>query len=227
MTDLRRLLVLYPRTWHARYGEEMADLLATRPPRWSDAVDLVRGALDAHLHPPTRSRIPGLAAVTAGAAWVVVAMGVLVEPVAPDWPGLLAWTLPPAAIAAAASVLALAGIILGVGSGRNLIARGAVAGGLLGSAGLATALIVAVVGGPYGVITGAALSLAGVGAIGCGSVLAARGATLLGPLVAVAGAAWLLPAPVGWLIAGAAWSAVGARLVMDRAAEATISGSRP
>jgi hypothetical protein len=220
MTDLRRLLILYPRAWRARYGEEMSDLLAARPQRRSDAVDLVRGALDAHLHPPTASRIPALAAVTAGAAWLVVAIGVLGEPVAPDWPGLLAWTLPPAAIAAAASVLALAGVILRVGAGPSPVARAAVAGALVGAAGLSAALTVAAIGGPYGAITGAALSLAGVGTVGCGVVAAGRGAMVPGTLVAIAGVAWLLPAPIGWLTAAAAWSTIGAWSVMQRAAQA-------
>lgn len=224
MTDLRRLLACYPRSWRARYGEEMADLLAARPARLSDALDLVRGALDAHLHPPTPSRLPGLAAVTAGAAWLLVALGALVEPAAPDWPGLLAWTLLPAAIAAVAGALALAGMSLGVGAGRNLVARVAVAGGLLGSAGLAFALIVAAIGGPYGAITGAALSLAGVGTMSFGIVAASRGATVPGTLVAVAGVAWLLSSPTGWLVAGAAWSGIGAWLVMERAARTTAAG---
>ena len=48
---MSRLLRLYPRAWRARYGEELEDLLAARPLRFSGAVDLVRGALDAHRHP--------------------------------------------------------------------------------------------------------------------------------------------------------------------------------
>jgi hypothetical protein len=226
MTDLRRLLILYPRAWRARYGDEMADLLATRPPRRSDALDLMRGALDAHLHPPTRSRIPGLTAVTAGAAWLVVAIGVLVEPVAPDWPGLLAWTLAPAAIAATASVLALAGMILRVGAGSSPVARAAMAGALVGATGLSAALTVAAFGGPYGAITGAALSLAGVGTVCCGVVAAGRGAMVPGTLVAIAGVAWLLPAPIGWLTAAVTWSAIGAWSVKQRAAQAPSTERR-
>lgn len=55
---MRLLLWLYPRDWHRRYGPEMAALLAqgTRGPR--EALDLLLGALDAHLHPqwPRRGR---------------------------------------------------------------------------------------------------------------------------------------------------------------------------
>jgi hypothetical protein len=49
------LLRLYPRAWRERYGEELsAQLEAQRPLRIGIVADLVRGALDAHLHPLRR-----------------------------------------------------------------------------------------------------------------------------------------------------------------------------
>ena len=45
------LLRLYPRPWRERYGEEFEELLAQRPPSARHRLDIVRGALDAHLHP--------------------------------------------------------------------------------------------------------------------------------------------------------------------------------
>ena len=45
------LLRLYPRPWRDRYGEEFEELLAQRPPSVRHRLDIVRGALDAHLHP--------------------------------------------------------------------------------------------------------------------------------------------------------------------------------
>jgi hypothetical protein len=45
------LLSLYPATWRRRYGEELEDLLETRPLTVSLALDLARGAFDARLHP--------------------------------------------------------------------------------------------------------------------------------------------------------------------------------
>jgi hypothetical protein len=48
------LLSLYPRSWRERYGEEFAELLAARPPSLGDRVDIVRGAVDARLHPQVR-----------------------------------------------------------------------------------------------------------------------------------------------------------------------------
>ena len=49
------LLSLYPRSWRERYGEEFAELLAARPPTLGDRIDIVRGAVDARLHPQVRS----------------------------------------------------------------------------------------------------------------------------------------------------------------------------
>jgi hypothetical protein len=49
---VRRFWVhLYPTAWRARYGDDLADDLARTPLRLSSAVDLLRGALDARLHP--------------------------------------------------------------------------------------------------------------------------------------------------------------------------------
>lgn len=48
---MTRVLRLYPRAWRDRYEAEMADLLAQRTLTWPDRVDLLKGALDAHLHP--------------------------------------------------------------------------------------------------------------------------------------------------------------------------------
>ena len=48
---LALLLRFYPARWRERYGEEIADLLATEPPSVRRAVDLLRGLIDAHRHP--------------------------------------------------------------------------------------------------------------------------------------------------------------------------------
>ncbi|MFC6082912.1 hypothetical protein [Sphaerisporangium aureirubrum] len=51
---MRRLaavvLRLYPRTWRARYGDEMRDLIASRPVRIHTLADLVLAAADAWAH---------------------------------------------------------------------------------------------------------------------------------------------------------------------------------
>ena len=47
---MKRLIDLYPRLWRERYGAELEEFVARRPGLRA-AVDLVRGAFDAHLHP--------------------------------------------------------------------------------------------------------------------------------------------------------------------------------
>jgi hypothetical protein len=57
---MTRLIALYPAAWRARYEDEFLDLLAMRPPTIGDRIDILRGAVDAHLHPqvPAPERIP-------------------------------------------------------------------------------------------------------------------------------------------------------------------------
>lgn len=45
-----RLLHLYPRAWRDRYGDEVASVLAEHRVTYWTALDLILGALDAHLH---------------------------------------------------------------------------------------------------------------------------------------------------------------------------------
>ncbi len=48
------LLRLYPQAWRERYGDELLALLQDRPASLTDYLDLIRGALDARLHPQVR-----------------------------------------------------------------------------------------------------------------------------------------------------------------------------
>ncbi len=76
------LVRLYPRAWRDRYEAEFMGMLESRPPRTRDRLDIVRGALDARLHPevpgtPDRprpamqpARLAAAAAVIAGVAWL-------------------------------------------------------------------------------------------------------------------------------------------------------------
>jgi hypothetical protein len=45
------LLRLYPCSWRARYGNEVTELLRHQRWSWSLLIDLVAGAIDAHLYP--------------------------------------------------------------------------------------------------------------------------------------------------------------------------------
>ena len=62
-----RFVAFYPRAWRERYGDELEDVLERDPPGARARIDLVRGAVDAHLHPAARSPLPVIAAVTASA----------------------------------------------------------------------------------------------------------------------------------------------------------------
>ena len=81
-----RMLNLYPPAWRERYGDEFAELLRARPPSFRDRLDIVRGALDARVHPQVgdprqertaaiRDRLLAIGGVTAGvlfSAWAGV-----------------------------------------------------------------------------------------------------------------------------------------------------------
>lgn len=205
----RQLLALYPHRWRARYEPEMLALLADRPPTWRDRIDLVRGALDAHLHPEPVSRLPGHAALLAGAAWTVVALAVLAEPVPPDWPGLWAWTLVPALIAVAGGTIATLGFALRLGDAPGRAGRVATAAVVATNGLWMLALIVAIAGGPYGAATAAAGSLVGAAVVLLGVVLTRAGHDRIGAMLAVAGGAVLLQPPASWVIAAIAWTAIG------------------
>ena len=50
----REILRLYPAAWRDRYRGELEDLLGLRRARPADLADLLRGALDARMHPQVR-----------------------------------------------------------------------------------------------------------------------------------------------------------------------------
>ena len=56
---MSRFVRLYPATWRARYEAELNDALASRPLTVRDRWDLVRGALDAWVHPELVEPVAG------------------------------------------------------------------------------------------------------------------------------------------------------------------------
>jgi len=62
------LVRLYPRAWRERYEAEFLGILEARPPSRRDRLDILRGALDARLHPEIPGR-PDAPAPTMDAAW--------------------------------------------------------------------------------------------------------------------------------------------------------------
>jgi hypothetical protein len=102
---MSRLLSLYPRSWRDRYELEFRALIDQRPPSLADRFDVVRGALDAHLHPQVRrgaDRAPepsrpeadlrvarrlGLGAIAGAAVWVAAFAVASVGPIRYDGDG--------------------------------------------------------------------------------------------------------------------------------------------
>jgi hypothetical protein len=54
---MKHLVRLYPKGWRNRYGAELAALIQQRRATIGEGFDLVRGALDAHLHPSLGPRL--------------------------------------------------------------------------------------------------------------------------------------------------------------------------
>jgi hypothetical protein len=204
-----RWLRLYPHAWRQRYEPEMLAVLEARSLTKRVRVDLARGALDAHLHPIGPPRLGLVAPIVAGVAWIAAGGAALVEPTPPDWPGYLLWTLPIGLIGAVAGlrIVLVAGRRSGMrapaGSGTALLLA------LIGHLVWIAVLIVAVVGGPYGAITGAGQSIAAVGTIAVGLARWRAADHPMAEALLIAGGAMLVPFPAAWIVAGAAWLATG------------------
>jgi hypothetical protein len=202
-----RLLRLYPTDWRARYADEIAELLGARPIDWRIRFDLVRGALDAHLHPRSPPVIGLAAPFVAGLAWIAAGAATMLEPVPPDWPGYLVWTLPLGLIGAVASLRNV--VTIGRRSGLRAppVAAPVVLIAVLGHVIWIVALAAAIAGGPYGAVTAATQSIASVGTVGIGLVRWRVGDHPLAEAVLIAGGAMVVPSPVAWIVVGAAWLA--------------------
>lgn len=211
-----RLLRLYPAWWRARYEAEMLALLDERPVTGRDALDLMSGALDAHLHPAAASRLPALAAILAGAAWVVVALAWLAERVPPDWPGFLVWSLVPALVAALAGLVATLAMTLRIGDAPRRSERLVVIGLVVTHGLWIASLAAAVAGWTDVVLVAAAGSLSSLSTIAVGVVLLRRGEATVGLALVMIGGGLLLPPPTAWLVAAGGWTAIGLWELADR-----------
>jgi len=203
-----RWLRLYPRAWRERYEPEMLAVLQARPPDWRARLDLARGAWDAHVSPTTVPQTPIFAALVAGVAWIATGLASATQPLLPDWPGFLVETLPLGLLGAVAAFR----VVLALGRRSGMAAprgsAGAFALAIAGHVLWIAVLAVAAIGGPYGAITGAGQSIAGVGTIAVGLVRARAGDRPFAEALLIAGAAMLVPSPVAWPVAGAAWLGV-------------------
>jgi hypothetical protein len=92
---MRRLLLrLYPQAWRRRYGDEFESILEDRSLSPSDVVDVVQGAMDAHVRVRRRSfrgfersgrRVTGIAAILGGFVWPTGFFVATFDPAGPPW----------------------------------------------------------------------------------------------------------------------------------------------
>jgi hypothetical protein len=202
-----RWLRLYPRDWRERYGDELLEVLEARPIDWRVRLDLVRGALDAHLNPLSPPDIGFAMPLVAGIAWICAGAATLLEPVPPDWPGYLAWTLPLGLVGALATLRSVTTIGRRSGLRAPAVAASVTLFALLGHGIWVVALAIAIVGGPYGAVTAAAQSIAAVGTILVGLTRWRVDDHPLAEAVLIAGGMMLVPTPTAWIVAGGAWLA--------------------
>jgi hypothetical protein len=192
----------------------MQALIELAPLHRRDRVDLVRGALDAWLHPAAPSRVPAVAALLGGGAWTVAAAAVVFQPTPPDWPGYLAEIILLALLAAALLLVATLGCALRArGGGRAVgVAFGLSAVGYLAWMAALVVTAVGLIGGPP---LAATQTLAMIGTILVGAALVRAGDDGIGVLIVTGAVAMLIPWTVTWLVFGATWTAVGIILVME------------
>lgn len=210
-----RYVGLYPRAWRERYGDELEAVLETERVSLATRLDILRGAIDAHLHPASRSRVPIVAAVTASACAVAHAIGLAVQPVPTEWPGYLDDALPLLIASVVAMLPALVGLWLRLGDADGALGRVGIVLALVGHAAWLASLVAAAGHVAYGPLTAAAGGLAMTGAALLGVALVGHGRLVLGTLLAAAGLAGVVPPTFGWPAFAAAWTGVAAALVLE------------
>lgn len=203
------VLRLYPPAWRRRYEPEVLEILALRPINRSARLDLVRGALDAWLHPSRRSLVPAVAAITGGGVWTALGAYTIAQPVPLDWPGYAFDVLPLAMIAIAALLISVAGAWLKVGDATDAVDHLAVDLAIAGHVAWFAALGATIVGIDYGMSTVIASTAAAAGTIAVGACLLRAGHDRVGALLILTSVALLVAAPAAWLAFGLGWTAIG------------------
>jgi hypothetical protein len=209
------LLRLYPARWQRRYATEMDALLADDPPGVRGRLDLVRGALDAHLHPWWVPAWPVAAAAMGGVAWTFAGAVALGQPVPPDWPGYLVDTLPVFLAAAPLLLLATLGASTRLGPRDPAAVR---VGRPLSTIGW-VAWIVLLAGAVLGFGAGPSLAIAATlvagGTLLVGISLLAFGDWAPGGALLVAALVLVIPAPWSAAAFGAAWVVAAIAQLLD------------
>lgn len=212
---MTRLTRLYPPAWRARYEAELLILLEERPAKLPDRFDLIRGALDARLHPQVvhHSAEPdsgpdgllgvGALAIIGGGLWVLAALGFYGAPYISDLGYKDGGSV--ALVAAAAAALTGLAAVMAIRqlADRPGVLRGWAAAIPLGAIGLAMPWPVVLVGF-FGVMIGTLLvGLMCASRLGAAYVLVAVGALLaLGFNTEDDRALLLIPLGIAWIIVG-------------------------
>jgi hypothetical protein len=210
-----RYLALYPRAWRERYGAELQDVLEADGLGLRSRLDLLRGALDAHLHPTAPSPLPVVAALTGSALAAAHAIALALQPVATDWPGYLEDALLLIIGSVGFLIPALIGLWLKLGDADGALGRIGVILAVVGHVAWLVALLAAAVHLAYGSLTAAAATVAMTGTAALGVALVGRERVMLGVLLAAAGLAGVAPPALGWPTFAAAWTGVALVLVFD------------
>jgi hypothetical protein len=221
---VNRYVSLYPRAWRERYGEELQAILEAERLGLRARVDLIRGALDAHLHPRLPSPLPVAAALTASALAVAHAIALAAQPVPTDWPGYLEDALPLIIASVVALLPALVGLWLKLGDRDGALGRLGIVVAICGHVAWLVALLAAVGHVAYGPLTAVAATVAMAGTAALGVALVGHARTLLGALVAGAALAGIAPPSLGWPAFAAAWTGVAIVLVVEFARRSEIDG---
>jgi hypothetical protein len=210
-----RWLAAYPGWWRERHAVEMAAILDERPPGWGDRLDLLHGALDAHIRGEGgRPMVAPLAALVAGAAWTMAGAAVLSLPSPPDWPGHVLETLPLAFVGAVALTLAIVGLARRAWAAATVALEVALVVTTLAGLAWAATFGLALLGGPYGAVTAAAQGLAALAAIWLGLLVQRAGVHPFGTIIIVTGGALLVSGPWAWLAIGGTWTVIGAWMIL-------------
>ena len=210
-----QFVALYPRAWRERYGDELEEVLETDGLGLRTRVDVLRGAIDAHLHPDVRSPLPVVAAVTASALATAHAIALALQPVPTEWPGYLADALLLIIGSVAFLLPVLVGLWLKLGDADGSIGRVGVILAVVGHVAWLVALLAAAARIEYGPLTAAAATVAMAGTAALGVALVGRARVLLGLLLAAAALSGVAPPSLGWPTFAAAWTLVAFVLAVD------------
>jgi hypothetical protein len=183
-------------------------------------LDLVRGAIDARLHSPTR--LPAGAALISGGLWTFAGAGIVAQPVPPDWPGYLLEALPLATVATALAGLATIGCWARRSDRGGRAGTAAIGLAVLGHVAWIVALVAAWLGGPPGSATVAAQTLGALGSVLVGLLLIRWGDDRIGTVLVVAPAVLLFGWPFAWLGFGFGWTLVGVFLLSEPAPDQSL-----